>query len=151
MEFTRGAVVFALGVMMTPLIFIIGPAVERKLMPVVTETLVLSSEAEGDGLTLHFGFRKVRSCTFAGVVWYEGDRRLRIDAARSSDNSILRPDLPVGVQSVGPIHISGLSSIERLRGYSLHRCHPLWTTVTRVLGPKGLLHRVQVSEIGVVE
>lgn len=151
MDFTRGAVVFAFGVMMTPLVFTLGPVVERKLFPVITETLIFSNTPEHGGVTLHYGFRKVRQCAFLGVVWYDGDTRLRIDPARSSANSILRPDLPVGYQTVGPVHISGLSSIETLRGYSLNRCHPLWTTVTRFLGAKGPLPRVFVSEIGVVE
>jgi hypothetical protein len=127
--FSRAAVLLAFCMALTPAIFTVGPFLESKYFPVTREIEILNEEPLTGGTSFYVRFQKVRQCEFAGLAWYDGNLRLPVDFEPNADQA--PRTRPPGNQYAGPWFISGLDSTSGSRAFVYHRCHPLWTTITR--------------------
>lgn len=127
--FTKGFLALGVCLALTPAMFEVGPWIESKAFPVVRGTQVLNAEQTPRGISFYVRFRKVRGCEYLGLVWYEGPARLMVEFEPGAED--LPRTRPPGQQFTGPWLVQGLTDIAQSRAYLYHRCHPLWTTVTR--------------------
>lgn len=108
----------------------VGPVVEGKFVPVVTDINVTYAKAGKDHIKIIFEGTMIRTCEFIEVAVISGRHgnltkgKIEFDDFER-DSSRSRPP---GRQTFGPwkIYPSGNELI--LVAY--HRCHPLWQTVT---------------------
>lgn len=118
-------------------VFLVGPAIETRLAPVVSKLRVLSLTQDENGMSIvDAEFTKLRDCEYVGISWFVGqpdgnfERVPVILMRRDGDTS--SPNRPTGTQRAGP-WIIGVPPAE-LRNNSFarlaHRCHPFWLTTT---------------------
>lgn len=108
----------------------VGPVVEGKFVPVVTDINVTYAKAEKNHIKIIFEGTKIRACEFIEVAAISGPRgnltkgKIEFDDYEATGSR----SRPPGRQTFGPwkIYPSGNELI--LVAY--HRCHPLWQTVT---------------------
>lgn len=108
----------------------VGPVVEGKFVPVVTDINVAYAKAEKNHIKIIFEGTKIRACEFIEVAAISGPRgnltkgKIEFDDYEATGSR----SRPPGRQTFGPwkIYPSGNELI--LVAY--HRCHPLWQTVT---------------------
>ncbi|KIT17285.1 hypothetical protein [Jannaschia aquimarina] len=127
---TRASVTVAFSMALTPAVFALGPKVERAFFPVVEGAELLAPERLGPDYRFRLRFRKLRQCEFLGLSWFDGERRLTLEPERV-DRSL--PDgrtLPTGDRQVGPFRVRERDGLTGTRAFTLHRCHPLWVTIT---------------------
>lgn len=125
----RAAVLLAFSLALTPAVFTLGPYLESKFFPVTEDTQILNERQVSSGTSFYVRFTKARRCTFTGLAWYVGDQRLPVDFEPGADT--MPRSRPRGDQHTGPWFVAGLYGTEKSRAYVYHRCHPLWTTITR--------------------
>lgn len=126
---SRAAVLLAFSMAMTPTVFTIGPYIESRFFPVTEDTQILNEQTVPTGTSFYVVFNKARRCDFAGIAWYVGDQRLPVDFEPSAE--LMPRSRPPGDQHAGPWFVNGLHGTANSRAYVYHRCHPLWTTITR--------------------
>jgi hypothetical protein len=122
-------------------VFALSPALARlepMLFPVTTR-LEIRQEAvriEDGIIEFYVKFDKKRQCDFLGIAWYRGDERLVLKFEASS--SLSPATRIVGPQFTGPWQLSapsGFAPLTTMKGTKarvLHRCHPIWTTITQI-------------------
>ncbi len=127
--FAKGFLALGVCLALTPAVFAVAPFIESQAFPVVRDTQVSRVDATPHGTSFYIQFRKVRRCEYLGLVWYEGPNRLYVEIEPGAEDH-LRPR-PTGDQFAGPWLVRDLSDLAESRSYLYHRCHPLWTTITR--------------------
>jgi len=127
---TRAALVLGMSMALTPAVFTVGPLLESRFFPVVSRADIFDQASEADGVIFHVRFRKMRQCEFLGLAWYEGPVRRLVEFQPSVTEVVPVRTRPKGFQQAGPWRIGGLRSLRGTRAYALHRCHPLWITIT---------------------
>ena len=115
---------------LTPAIFALGPWTERTLFPVVRDTTISDETPGAGGVSFNVRFRKVRDCTFIGLVWYDGPQRMNVEFEPETTSPPAPRTRPSGQQVAGPWRMPGLDALKGTRAYVMHRCHPLWMTIT---------------------
>lgn len=118
--------------------FVLGPAVETRWFPVLNKMTILDVRPlTGSTSAVYTEFSKRRSCEYMGIAWYRGNEdknfeRVSMVSMRDPGDTS-SPSRPVGSQRAGPWRIA--MPAEEVRENSFvqvfHRCHPLWTTMTR--------------------
>lgn len=118
-------------------IFIVGPAIEARYMPVVSKLTItdISVDESGNAVVLA-EFTKRRECEYLGLAWYRGQptggfERVSLILLRQ-DGDTSSPNRPPGTQRSGP-WIIGMTPDEVLtNSFALlsHRCHAFWVTTT---------------------
>jgi hypothetical protein len=122
----------AAGVVMavTPGLFAAGPHVEGWLWPVTGRAVIESEEPGAGSVTFDVAFEKWRACEFLGLAWYDGDRRIAVRFPGRPAGQGGSPSRPVGDQVSAGWRLDGVERLAGTRAVALHRCHPLWITVT---------------------
>ena len=115
---------------LTPAVFSVGPLVETRLFPVFTGTRVIAERRDDAGVEFHLEFRKRRQCEFIGLAWYAGPTRLPVQFEPEEPLPPRALTRPIGEHRAGPWRLPGLASLRGTRAVALHRCHPLWITIT---------------------
>lgn len=129
---------------LTPAVFAVGPWVESRVFPVVTDVEVLEPVRLGQGVSFYTRFEKRRQCEFIGLVWYDGPHRHAVEFEPEAHLS--PPTRPIGAQATGPWRVSGITRIDGTRAVVFHRCHPLWLTVTEFFDGGTIRQRAIASE-----
>jgi hypothetical protein len=118
--------------------FVLGPALETRHRPVLSKLTILSvDEVTSETSMVRAEFTKLRSCEYMGIAWYRGseandfERVSMIPVEDPEDTST--PNRPVGTQRVGPWRLTMPAGEVRQNSFVqvFHRCHPLWTTMTK--------------------
>lgn len=119
-----------------PLLWPYARTIEGRMLPVVEDFTVLSSETVPEGVELRVRFNKVRDCEFRGLVWMLGEAALpvRFEIAARGNWPLSRV---IGWQTAGPWTIGNVTALEGTVGVVIHRCHPLWLTQTHLYPPAG--------------
>ncbi|CTQ50913.1 hypothetical protein [Jannaschia donghaensis] len=133
-KLSKGAVTLAVCMALTPAVFTAGPLIESRLFAVVSGTVVTGTRVDPRGMLFNVWFRKSRPCEFIGLAWYDGDVRLRIDFHPSLPVQPVPRTRPPGGQAAGPWLLRGVESLQGTRAVTLHRCHPLWLTISEFYG-----------------
>lgn len=127
---SSGALSLALCMALTPAVFTAGPWIENRFFPVVVGAEVGPLGRDEMGVEFDIRFEKVRPCEFLGLAWYEGPVRMAVDFGPTEAPGPIPATRPMGMQHAGPWRIWGLESLTGTRAYTMHRCHPLWITIT---------------------
>lgn len=125
---SRTGLTVALSLALTPAVFSVGPAIESRFFPVVSDVKVEGVEKVEDGVAFYVAFDKVRQCKFLGVAWYLGAERVGIEF--EPGHNLYPLTRPVGDQYAGPWLVRNVTSLEGTTAVAIHSCHPLWETVT---------------------
>jgi len=118
-------------------IFTNGPSIETYLHPVTANVELEKIEARGeDSVVVWVSFTKERQCTFKGLAWYYFDplkkHHTLIPHVFLDDIDLEPESRPVGKQVAGPWLIRiPLQEIDNIVGYTKHKCHPFWDTITQ--------------------
>jgi hypothetical protein len=115
-------------------LFVAGPSLESRLLPVTTHAVVTEEVEDATGVLFFVNFVKRRQCEFLGLAWYIGARRVPVDFTPTDQQRVLGTR-PAGPQEAGPWHLPGVRTLEGTQAWALHRCHPLWLTVTEFYHP----------------
>jgi hypothetical protein len=126
---SRGFVALASCMALTPAVFSVGPYLESRYFPVTRDVEVVQEHISDAGTSFYVRFDKVRRCDFDGLAWYDGNRRLWVDFEPGAKRA--PRTRPPGDQYAGPWFVEGLQGTTGSRAFVYHRCHPLWTTITR--------------------
>lgn len=127
---TRALLTIGVCMALTPAVFSVGPLVETRLFPVVNQTKIFDEKVNKTGVEFHLEFHKRRQCEFLGLAWYAGPTRFPV---RFEPDATMPPQSltrPIGFHRDGPWQVLGLWSLEQTRAIAMHRCHPLWITIT---------------------
>lgn len=111
-----------------PLLWALGPVVENRYFPVVTNVTVYGEVGASEGLLFEVAFRKARPCEFLGVSWYLGSKRVGVEFEPNSEKFFR--SRPTGEQTAGPWLAKGITTLRGTHAIAHHRCHPLWVTET---------------------
>lgn len=125
---TRGWFALFIAMALTPALFEIGPRIESRFFPVVSDTRIERIAPEKDGISFYALFDQQRQCEFKAITWYSGAQRIGV--AIEPDAHLLPKTRPEGDQLAGPWTVTGVASLEGTRAYVHHRCHPLWNTIS---------------------
>ncbi|WP_127523561.1 hypothetical protein [Mesorhizobium sp. Z1-4] len=126
---SRGAIAAWMMLIAIPLLWPLGPRIEGFLLPVTGKVQVSKVEQRSEGLAFFVKFTKRRQCEFEAIIWYEGPVRLTLTFEPEAEQQ--HRTRPVGDQYIGPWLLNGVSDLDGVVAYVLHRCHPLWMTLTR--------------------
>ena len=102
---------------------------EGSWFPVTSPIAIVTSEPAKDGLDIRYSYTKYRNCEFVGVS-------AKIDGTEVGFEPVLSS--PPGTRSTGQ-QISRLwhldaPSLDGVRIYFTHRCHPFWIVAAKVYG-----------------
>lgn len=125
---SKSGLAVALSLALTPALFSVGPEIETRFFPVVENVQVENVTKVEEGVAFYVSFRKIRQCEFVGVAWYMGPERVGVEFAPG--HNLYPKTRPVGDQYAGPWMVRNIQSLEETRAFSVHRCHPLWETVS---------------------
>lgn len=125
---SRAAMFGLLVLLGIPVLYPYGSIIEGQLLPVTSRAEVVEVETAKSGIEIYVRFEKRRQCEFVGVHWYLENLRLPLQFFDQPDAS--PTSRPVGDQYTGPWFVGGISSVNGTRAYAVHKCHPLWNTVT---------------------
>lgn len=125
---TRAWLMVFVTMMLTPMLFAIGPKLETHFFPVVNETRIENLTKTERGVEFYVRFDKTRQCEFLGIAWYQGP--LRIGVAIEPDSNLFPKTRPEGDQFAGPWLVSNVDSLEGTKAFVYHNCHPLWITIS---------------------
>lgn len=129
-KLTRGLVSLGIAMALTPGVFTLGPVVEKRYFPVVNRVEVSDVVPMDDRVAFHVRFLKRRQCEFISLAWYSGDMRMPIDFGPYASAGGSNGTRPSGWQHAGPWALLGVESLRGTRAFVLHRCHPLWITIS---------------------
>ena len=103
-------------------------SVELSAFPVVKDAVITEAVPTSDGssMAVYLTFKKVRSCDFMKVIWYDASGHAA--PVRFNDNVGTRPP---SENEVGP-WLVGLTTLEGSTLFVQHKCHPLWTQFTKM-------------------
>lgn len=113
------------------------PSLEGDLLPVTTRLVLLDPVTleplvpvpDPDGwISLRFSYEKLRSCQYVGVEAQVAGLRIEMEQAEGSTGTRLPGKQ---VSSVWRLHTA---SLRYLKIFFVHRCSPLWITITEVFG-----------------
>ncbi len=127
---TRALLAIGVCMALTPAVFSVGPIVETRLFPVFSQTRVFAETANRAGVEFHLEFRKRRQCEFLGLAWYAGPTRFPVRFEPNATEPPQSLTRPIGFHRDGPWQILGLWSLQETTAFAMHRCHPLWITMT---------------------
>ena len=133
---TKGALMLAAGMALTPAAFTAGPLLETRFFPVVRDADITSERPVEPDVIFTIRFGKVRQCEFIGLAWYQDDVRLRVDFHPDVDVQPPAQTRPTGQQHAGPWRLRGVERLDGTRAFTLHRCHPLWLTISHFYGQR---------------
>ena len=114
--------------MAIPILWPAGAWVEKTFFPVIRNVEITAVHPAQNGIMIELTFDKVRSCEFLGVVWYNGP--LRVGVERNPNSPRYPKVLAEGPQAAGPWLIRNVSDLEGTHAITVHRCHPLWETIS---------------------
>lgn len=123
-----------LGLTLIPLLWQVGPWLEHRFFPVVEDVEIHDPTVTEDGVSFFVSFEKVRQCEFVGVAWYSGAVRVGVEFAPG--HNLYPATRPEGDQFAGPWLVRDVSTLEGTRAAAIHRCHPLWQTVSQFYPPQ---------------
>ena len=126
------SLIIIIGLILLPVTAPLLSEAESDYLPVVSKAEI-SSVVPGlvGGLRFYVNFEKTRQCDFLGISWYDKNGvRLILDFEPSAKNT--PTTRPSGKWNIGPWHLSGIETLEGTRAYVYHKCHPLWTTISRL-------------------
>ena len=119
---------------LTPAVFSAGPLLESRFFPVLRNMEVLTERVDEIGVVFDLAFEKVRFCDFVDLVWFRGPVQLELDYRPDLEGPVRPQNRLVGEHITGPWRVRGVSSLAEAQVFAIHRCHPLWNTVTHVYG-----------------
>lgn len=108
---------------------------EVKVFPVVKEFTVQNLSVVEDGMLIWVSLHKVRDCKYLGMEWYYFNKRVFFTTERREKDKSATSRV-TGKHTIGPWFLEGASSMEGVKGYVQHQCHPLWVTRTKLYPPK---------------
>jgi len=114
------------------MVYMLAPAVESALLPVVKDFVVTKYERKDDHIVASGYMRKIRSCQFIGVQATTEINGETVDLPINfQDNVISNATRPVGTQAWGPwkVYIPNVKG-QVIKLTSTHRCHFLYSTDT---------------------
>lgn len=133
--FLRG-LIMSLGILCAVgVFFFIGPTVESKVLPVLTDFEVTSERRHGSAITIMGTVRKSRPCQYIHP-W----RAITLHTGRPLRVEISDVDIPNWAANnmiqFSPIVIYGAGN-EPIMLWAEHQCHPLW----HIFSPLGVVNK----------
>jgi hypothetical protein len=128
-----GAAAFALAL----LLYAWGPAIERRVWPVISDLRVEIVATAGNAVTVRPTFVKARACAYLSTAWYVGDPGRWYERAGLSIEGATGDTRPRGR------HRGSRWTVTFPEGYETdphfvvfrHQCHPFWQTETVIPFP----------------
>lgn len=109
------------------------PTLEGKLFPVTSFITPIDVVASGSGLDFRFSYIKNRFCEYLGVTARDDTGHL-IDFDTVVDTPVIPSKLP-GARTSRLWHLNS-PTLDGISIFYVHRCSPLWLTVTQVFSPE---------------
>jgi hypothetical protein len=126
------SLIIIIGLIFLPVAAPILTEAEADYLPVVSKAKISSVAPDlAGGVYFYINFEKTRQCEFLGISWYDKNGvRLVLDLEPSAKNTPITR--PTGEWNIGPWRLFGVETLEGTRAYVHHKCHPLWTTISRL-------------------
>ena len=131
---SRSALTLGICMALTPAVFSAGPVLESRFFPVFRDMGVTVLRVDEVGVVFDMAFEKVRFCEFIDLVWFHGRVQLELEYRPDAEVPVRPQTRLPGVHRLGPWRVRGVETLADAQAYAIHRCHPLWSTVTHVYG-----------------
>lgn len=122
-----------LGMLVWPFLSVIGPRLEGRALPVVSDAVIERYEPDGEVWSLVYGkAKKLRDCKFIRLDWSYG-----FESGRSVIVPVTFLESPKarggGWFEFGPwrVELDPEKIDSKSFAYTVHRCHPFWLTESK--------------------
>jgi len=104
------------------------PPIEGALFPVTSKITVGEAVAHDGSMLFRFSYEKYRTCEIVGVEATINGKP--VDFGRADDTP---PGTRIPGDQTSRVWRLGSPSLDGLAVFFIHRCHPYWITITKVL------------------
>lgn len=126
---TWPVMILLLIIAMIPVYGPLMPPIDGTLAPVTSKVTFIEQRAVDNGLVVRMRYTKNRDCEFVGVTMDRRGVPIEFDPVQGSKNRLTTRG--TGLQ-VSREWFIGADKLDDIRLRFIHRCNPLWLTVTVV-------------------